>query len=169
MSEVPIRSVRVPAVLVGAAILGIGIGTWLGRVGSAAPAPSSAFASPGPSAVIDTPTATPSLAPPTSTTPAASPSPSPPGLILRQEGTSDATTATFAVEPGWQITWRTDGESFAYAVTGDQNLGTIVDKKGPASGVTSLSLGGSFRIEIKAVGPWSIVVVNGEEPNPSPS
>jgi hypothetical protein len=160
MSEVPIRSVRVPAVLVGAAILGIGIGTWLGRVGSAAPAPSFALASPGPSAVIATPTVTPTLSPPT-TNPVATPSPSPPGLILRQEGTSDATTATFAVEPGWQITWRTDGESFAYAVTGDQNLGTIVDKKGPASGVTSLAPGGSYRIDVKAVGPWSIVVVNG--------
>jgi hypothetical protein len=163
MSEVPIRSLRVPAVLVGAALLGIGIGTWLGRVGSAAPVPSSAIGSPGSTAVIATPTLAPSR------TPTASPAPSPPGLVLRQEGTTDATTATFDVEPGWRITWRTDGESFAYAVTGDQNLGTIVDKKGPASGVTSLSLGGSFRIEIKAVGPWSIVVVNGEEPNPSPT
>jgi hypothetical protein len=158
MSEVPIRSLRVPAVLVGAAILGIGIGTWLGRGGSAAPAPSAALASPGSSAIA-TPTTSPSATPP----------PTPPGQILQQQGTADATTDPFIVKPGWRITWRTDGESFAYAVTGDQNLGTIVDKKGPASGVTSLSLGGSFRIEIKAVGPWSIVVVNGEEPNPSPS
>jgi hypothetical protein len=167
MSEVPIRSIRVPVVLVGAAILGFGIGTWLGRVGSAAPAPSSAFASPVPSAAA-TLTVTPTLAPQTSTIPEASVSPAP-GLILQEQGTADATTAPFEVEPGWQITWRTDGESFAFAVTGVQNLGTIVAKEGPASGVTSLAPGGSFRIEVKAVGPWSIVVVNGEEPSPSPS
>ena len=159
MSEVPIRSVRVPVVLIGAAVLGIGIGTWLGRVGSAAPAPSAALASPAPSAAIATPTSAPSdTALPTR-----------PGQILEQQGTSDATTETFDVNPGWQITWQTDGESFAFAVTGDQNLGTIVDKKGPASGVTSLAPAGSYRIEIKAVGPWSIVVVDGEEPSPSPS
>jgi hypothetical protein len=158
MSEVPIRSLRVPAVLVGAAILGIGIGTWLGRVGSAAPAPPAAPASPGSSAIA-TPT----------TSPTATPSPTPPGQILYQQGTSDATTATFDVQPGWQITWQTDGTSFAFAVTGDQNLGTIVDKKGPASGVTSLAPAGSYRIEIKAVGPWSIVVVDGEVASPTPS
>jgi hypothetical protein len=155
MSEVPIRSVRLPVVLVGAAILGIGIGTWLGRVGSAAPAPSAAIAS----ASAATPTPTPS----------ATPTPTPPGQILQQQGTSGATTDPFIVKPGWQIIWRTEGESFAFAVTGEQNLGTIVDKKGPASGVTSLAPAGSYRIEIKAVGPWSIVVVDGEEPSPSPS
>jgi hypothetical protein len=159
MSEVPIRSVRVPVVLVGAAILGLGIGTWLGRVGSAAPAPSAALATRESSAVIATPTSTPS----------ATASPTPPGQILQQQGTSGATTDPFIVKPGWQITWRTEGESFAFAVTGEQNLGTIVDKKGPASGVTSLAPAGSYRIEIKAVGPWSIVVVDGEEPSPSPS
>jgi hypothetical protein len=159
MSEIPIRSLRVPAVLVGAAILGIGIGTWLGRVGSAAPVPSVSLASPGASAAFATPTGTPSAAV----------SPTPSGQILEQQGSADATTPTFEVRPGWQITWRTDGESFAYAVTGGQNLGTIVDKKGPASGVTSLSPGGSYRIEVKAVGPWSIVVVDGQVPSPSPS
>jgi hypothetical protein len=163
MSEIPLRSVRVPAVLVGAALLGFGIGTWLGRIGvdeprsSAAVAPAaSASASTG---AIPTVESTPTTMP--STTPAISESPASPGLILELEGTSDATTETFTVEPGWQITWRTDGESFAFSVSGDQNLGTIVDKKGPASGVTSLAPGGSFRIEVKAAGPWSIVVVNG--------
>jgi hypothetical protein len=111
------------------------------------------------SAAIATPTSTPS----------ATASPTPPGQILEQQGTSNATMEIFEVNPGWQITWRTDGESFAFVVSGEQNLGTIVDKKGPASGVTSLAPAGSYRIEIKAVGPWSIVVVDGEKPGPSPS
>ena len=164
LSEIPIRSATVPVVLVGAALLGIGIGTWLGRMGSDAPRSSTAIASPAPSSAsadTATPTVAPTLAATTSTTSAASISPRPSGLILEQQGTSNAATESFLVDPGWQITWRTDGESFAFSVSGDQDIGTIVDKRGPASGVTSLAPGGTFQIVVTAVGPWSIVVVNG--------
>jgi len=163
MSEIPIRSATVPAVLLGAALLGIGIGTWLGGVGSDAP-PSSAPIAPSASAsgrVAVIPTLESTQTTPTSASPTAATTSAPPDLILDQNGSSDATTEVFTVDPGWQITWRTDGESFAFKVSGDQNLGTIVEKKGPASGVTSLAPAGSFRIEVEAVGPWSIVVVNG--------
>jgi hypothetical protein len=57
--------------------------------------------------------------------------------------------------------WQTDGERFEFAVRGDQDLGTIVDETGSASGVTSLAPEGTFHIEVTAQGPWSIKVVQG--------
>lgn len=62
---------------------------------------------------------------------------------------------------GWQIQWKTDGDRIAIAVTGDQDLGTVVDVPGPASGVTSPPVSGTFRLEITADGPWSITVIQG--------
>jgi hypothetical protein len=169
MSEVPIRSARVPVVLVGAAILGIGIGIWLGsqspRSASVGPG---ALATPSPS---PTPTSTllPSTSPPptpsTSASPVAPPGPS--DIILEFSGTEDEISSPFEVVPGWQIQWQTDGASLAIAVTGDQNLGVVVDEPGPASGVTSLAPAGTFRLDIEARGPWSIKVIQGEEPAPT--
>jgi hypothetical protein len=77
-------------------------------------------------------------------------------------GESDATGGEFEVRPGWQIVWQTDGERFAFAVRGEQDLGTIVDQTGPSSGVTSVAAAGTFNIEVTAKGPWSIKVVQGQ-------
>jgi hypothetical protein len=44
-------------------------------------------------------------------------------------------------------------------VTGDMKIGKVIDQQGPASGVTSVPVGGTFRIEVKATGPWSITVL----------
>jgi hypothetical protein len=73
----------------------------------------------------------------------------------------------FEVVPGWQIQWQIDGASLAIAVSGDQNLGVVVDEAGPASGVTSLAPAGTFRLDIVANGPWSITVIQGDEPGPT--
>jgi hypothetical protein len=73
----------------------------------------------------------------------------------------------FEVVPGWQIQWQTEGTSLAIAVTGDQNLGVVVDEPGPASGVTSLAPAGTFQLNIVASGPWSITVIQGEGPAPT--
>ncbi len=76
-------------------------------------------------------------------------------------GTEHDVSEPFEVVSGWQIQWQTDGASLAIAVTGDQNLGIVVDEPGPASGVTSLAPAGTFRLDIAARGPWSITVVQG--------
>lgn len=73
-------------------------------------------------------------------------------------------SAPFEVVSGWQIQWQTHGASLAIAVSGDQNLGVVVDEPGPKSGVTSLAPGGTFRLDIVARGPWSITVIQGDEP-----
>jgi hypothetical protein len=162
MSEIPIRSVQFPVVLAVAAILGVGIGTWLGRLEADTPHASPSIA-PAPLASAShalSATASPIVAQSLPASPTLQSGPSP-AVLLRMGGESDATGGEFEVRPGWQITWRTDGQSFAFSVTGDQDMQNIVEKRGPASGITSLAPGGTFKIEVKAVGPWSIVVADG--------
>jgi hypothetical protein len=160
------------AVILGAvAVVGFGIGIL---IGSQPPGPASerpgAVATASPSLA---PTATPSVAPTASlaSTPDTSASPAAPAgpreVVLQFSGTEHDVSAPFDVVPGWQIQWQTDGTSLAIAVTGDQNLGVVVNEPGPASGVTSLAPEGTFRLNIVASGPWSITVIQGEEPAPT--
>ncbi len=123
---------------------------------------------PSPSVVAATPTVAPTASP--SATPTATPAPTeqPPPLpqevILTLQGDSHEVSDSFEVKPGWQIQWQIDGSSIAIAITGDQNLGVPIQQSGPASGVTGISDCGVFRLEIAANGPWSITVIDGEEP-----
>lgn len=157
------------AVILGAAaIVGFGMGTFIGNQDPRS-------ASGGPVASVAPPTTTPTAAPTPvltaspepSATVAASPSgpaataAQPQEIILRMTGTEHDVSEPFEVVSGWQIQWQTDGASLAIAVTGDQNLGIVVDEPGPASGVTSLAPAGTFRLDIAARGPWSITVVQG--------
>jgi hypothetical protein len=168
MSDVPISSVRFQVGLAGAVVLGWAIGSWLGAVPRGAPAPSSV----PPSASV-TLTPGPSPSPTPSAPPSAPASVAPPlGTILELSGTGDKQSESFIVVSGWQIVWQTDGGGFAIAVRGDQDLGTIVNQDGPASGATSLPSAGTFHLEVTAKGPWSLKVLQGEAPptpTPSPS
>jgi hypothetical protein len=80
--------------------------------------------------------------------------------VLELSGDTDESSQPFVVKPGWQIRWRTQGPSFALRVTGDADMGTIVDKHASAAGVTSLPTGGTFQVEITAMGRWSIEVID---------
>jgi hypothetical protein len=157
------------AILGATAVVGFGIGVLIGSQpsGPASERPVAvATASPSPS---PTPTLTPSVAPTArpASTPDASASPAAPAgpreVVLVFSGTQHDVSAPFDVVPGWQIQWQTDGSSLAIAVTGDQNLGVVVNEPGPASGVMSLPPEGTFRLNIVASGPWSITVIQGEE------
>jgi hypothetical protein len=148
------------AILVVAAVVGFGIGVWIGNRSLAASPPSSAPAvAPSPTSTA-TPSPSPSVAPsegPTAVASAARPR----EIILQISGTEHDVSEPFEVISGWQIQWQTDGASIAIAVTGDQNLGVVVNESGPASGVISLAPAGTFRLDIAARGPWSITVVQG--------
>lgn len=74
-------------------------------------------------------------------------------------GTGDKTTPTFKVREGWQIQWKNTGKSFSFAITGDRDFGTVINQKKPGSGVTSPVGSGKFRLNIKAVGGWSIQIL----------
>jgi hypothetical protein len=147
------RSVLV-AILALAAIVGAGIGLLLASIAPPA-APPIASATPVVSASIPPPSP--------STIPTSAPSSlAPPGgIVLELNGTGNLTTDAFAVEPGWQVVWQTEGTQFSYAVHGAQDLGTVVDVKEPSSGANAFAPAGTFRIEIAAVGPWSIKVLQG--------
>ena len=86
----------------------------------------------------------------------------PPGTILDVSGSGDKVSSTFEVRPGWQVIWQSDGAHFAFAVRGDQDLGTVVDQSGPSSGAVAPPGSGSFHIEVTAKGPWSIKVLQGQ-------
>jgi len=145
------------AILGAAAVVGFGIGTWIGSQSTG-----SAPGGPAASAALPTPSPTPTSAGPTaSPSRPASAAPRPQEIILQISGTEHDVSAPFEVVSGWQIQWQTDGASLAIAVTGDQNLGIVVDEPGPASGVTSLAPAGTFRLDIAARGPWSITVIQG--------
>ena len=159
------------AILGATAVVGFGIGI-LDR-GSQPPVSASvapaALATPSPSPTPSS-TISPSASP--STPPASSiagRSARPAEIILEFSGTVYDVSPPFEVVAGWQIQWQTDGSSLAIAVSGDQNLGIVVDEPGPASGVTSLAPAGNFRLDIAARGPWSVTIIQGEEPTASPS
>jgi hypothetical protein len=152
-----------------AGVIGFGLGTWLGNV--TRPTSVAAVVQPSPT-VIATPSPSPSASPTPTPTETLAPSlapPQPQQVILTVEGDSHDVSDAFEVKPGWQIQWHIDGSSIAIAVTGDSNLGVLVEKPGPASGVTGVAQGGAFRLEIVATGPWRITVIDGQDPTPSAS
>jgi hypothetical protein len=158
------------AILGATAVVGFGIGTWIGSQTPPSAPGGLALASPTMTpSLLATPTPTARSSPTTSprTSPAAPQGPR--EIVLEMSGTEHDVSDPFDALPGWQVQWQTDGTSIAIAVTGKQNLGTIVDEEGPASGVTSLAPAGTFQLNIVARGPWSITVIQGEEPAASPT
>jgi hypothetical protein len=157
-----------------AAVLGWGLGWWLGAP-PATPPPLAAVSTATPAATLPgTPTSEPpglptftiaprpvtTASPALGTDPPGTDSP-PPTTVLEIEGAGDLVSESFDVVNGWQILWQTDGESFAYAIRGDQDVGTVVKQTGPSSGVTSIVPFGRFHLEVTAKGSWSIKVVQG--------
>lgn len=166
------RAGREPAltVILGiAGVIGFALGTWLGNV--TRPTSAAAVVEPSPT-VIATPSPSPTRSPTATPTDTPAPSQAPIGpqqVILTLEGDSHDVSDSFEVKPGWQIQWQIDGSSIAIAVTGDSNLGVLVENPGPASGVTGIAPGGAFRLEIVATRAWKITVIDGEDPAPSAS
>ena len=162
---ISLSGAQIAAVLAIAGVIGFALGTWLGNVTrptsveAAVKASPSVVVTPFPSAA---PSATPTEAPAPSQT-----APRPQGVILSLQGDAYDVSDSFEVKPGWQIQWQIDGSSIAIAVTGDTNLGVLVQESGPASGVTGIAQGGVFRLDIAASGPWSVTVIDGEDPAPS--
>jgi hypothetical protein len=155
-------SVLVVVVLAIGAILGAGGGLWLGYHGpgareanvavlpSPSVPPSSGVTVAGTASQPSEPTASPQ-----------STEVSPLPTLLTFGGSANQVSEPFDAMPGWQIQWQTDGGQFSFAVTGDQNLGTVIDQPGPASGLISIAPGGTFRVSVNAKGPWRIVVSQG--------
>ena len=88
---------------------------------------------------------------------------SPPGSdITSFSGEGDQTTDSFTVRGQWQIHWQNEGETFSFAIDGDQDLGTIIEQEEPGSGVTNVVAAGTFHIVVTAEGPWTIRITQGE-------
>ena len=153
-------------ILVTAGVVGFGIGTWLGNATKPVTA-AAVVATPSITAATASPVATASPTPsaqPTETPVEASDSVTRQEVIFSVEGTSHDVTDSFEAKAGWQIQWQIDGDAIAIAVTGDPNLGVVIDQKGPASGVTGIAQGGEFALNIVGAGPWKVTVIEGEEP-----
>lgn len=76
-------------------------------------------------------------------------------------GDGDLTTATFRVREGWRIRWEASGQAFAMGIEGDVNMGTVVRIDAPDSGLTAPPREGTFRLEIRATGPWTATILQG--------
>lgn len=146
------------AFLAPAAIIGFALGTWLGQHGPGAPsAVVSSTPSPG---VASTATATSTV----DASEVISPTPVIPterarAVVLEISGSSDLTSEPFMVSEGWQVQWQIESGELKFGLRGDQNIDTVIDYPGPASGITSPVPVGTFRLVVKASGPWSITVL----------
>jgi hypothetical protein len=81
--------------------------------------------------------------------------------VAEFEGDGDETTDEFTVAKGWQIRWKSSGP-FELAITGDQNLGTVVKQNKAEEGVVVPVGTGTFQLEVKADDDWSVTVVEPE-------
>ena len=157
---------RIAIVLAVAGVVGFGLGTWLGNATRTSPV-AATVATPSISSEASSPSTTPSPAPTADPTESAAPSQAPSGtpeVIFSIRGTKHEVTDSFEAKPGWQIQWQTEGESIAVAVSGKPNLGVVINQKGPSSGVAGIAEGGRYALNIVAIGPWKITVVDGEGP-----
>lgn len=145
------------AILLVAAVGGWAIGSTLGGLSPGSSPTPSVRSTPTPS--VNEPSA-PSALPTATSSTSAGPDPSAPP-VLELNGDGDQRTEPFDVLVGWQIQWQTQGDRLAIAVRGDRDVGTVLEIDGPASGVTSPPVGGNYRLEITADGPWSITVIQG--------
>jgi hypothetical protein len=88
---------------------------------------------------------------------------SPPGSTVASfTGDANQITTSFTVRDGWAINWQSSGSSFAFAIKGDRDYGTVVNNAGPGSGITSPAGSGTFHLEVTAVGPWTIDITQGD-------
>lgn len=76
-------------------------------------------------------------------------------------GEGSQTTEPFQVREGWAIEWESTGDTFAFAIQGDRDFGTVIDIDEPGNGVTSPTGGGSYHLEVTAQGAWSITIKQG--------
>ena len=85
-------------------------------------------------------------------------------MVAELNGDGDKETKSLAVKDGWEIRWETTGASLQVAITGDRDFGTVINQVGAGGGATYPVGSGSFRLVIKARGPWTIKVVNHTAP-----
>jgi len=82
--------------------------------------------------------------------------------VAEFNGTGDATTDEFQVRGGWQIQWETSGDRFSFAIIGDEDFGTVMERDEPGSGTTARAHSGTYRLDIAAEGQWSVRIVQGQ-------
>ena len=91
--------------------------------------------------------------------------PATPRVVATFRGNGNQRTDTFTVDTGWEIAWTTRGKRFAIAVTGAEDLGTVVEQRGKQTGATFPRGAGEFRLDVTARGPWRIQILNHPAPD----
>jgi len=82
-------------------------------------------------------------------------------VVTEFEGDGDGETDVFDVDEGWEIRWETTGEHLEIAVTGDEDIGTVLRfEDGPGGGTTRPIGSGSLSLEVTADGPWNVLIIN---------
>jgi hypothetical protein len=82
--------------------------------------------------------------------------------VVELSGSGDQTSNSFRVRAGWEIHWETTGEHLAVAISGGKDVGTVISQDQPGSGVAVRGDAGNYQLEVRADGPWTIRVTQGQ-------
>ena len=82
--------------------------------------------------------------------------------IASFSGSGDQATASFTARAGWKIDWSTSGGGFSLEIVADRSFGTVIDEEEPGEGLSTVTSGGTFHLEISAGGPWTVTIIQGE-------
>ena len=83
-------------------------------------------------------------------------------VIQSIQGSDSQTTRPFTVEGPWEIQWEASGDIFQiylYSSSGDLE-GVPANQMGPGSGSAFQPKGGSFYLQMNALGSWNVTVVS---------
>jgi hypothetical protein len=81
--------------------------------------------------------------------------------ITRFEGSGQSTTRPFTVPDGWEIQWDAGDfiQIYVYEAGGELN-GIAANQQGSGSGSAFQASGGSYYLQMNAMGSWTVRVVD---------
>ncbi len=77
-------------------------------------------------------------------------------------GTGTQSTRPFRVSSGWEIRWEAQGDLFQIFLRNESGepVGVPANQQGAGSGSSYQARGGSYYLEMNALGPWTVTVVD---------
>lgn len=81
--------------------------------------------------------------------------------VVEYSGNGLSNTRPFTVEDNWEIQWDAGGDLFqvyVFDLAGDL-IGVAANQMGPGGGASFNARGGTFYLQVNAVGPWTVHVV----------
>lgn len=82
-------------------------------------------------------------------------------LVQEFRGSGASNTRPFTVEPGWEIQWDANGDIFQLFLNDmDGNpIGVPANQMGPGQGASYQAQGGTYYLQVNALGEWIVQIV----------